>query len=75
MIVLTKSSVFIIKWIADILGLLMNGIYIVLQAIGIENVGLAIILFTIVIYLALTPLTIKQQKFTRLSAQMQPEIK
>ncbi len=75
MIVLTKSSMFIIKWIADILGLLMNGIYIVLQAIGIENVGLAIILFTIVIYLALTPLTIKQQKFTRLSAQMQPEIK
>ncbi len=38
------------------------------------NIGLSIILFTIVIYLLLMPLTIKQQKFSKLSARMNPEI-
>ena len=41
---------------------------------GIENIGLSIILLTIVIYLCLLPLTIKQQKFSKLSQKMQPEI-
>jgi YidC/Oxa1 family membrane protein insertase len=52
----------------------MNGIFVMLDKIGIPNVGLAIILFTIVIYLLLMPLTIKQQKFSKLSAKMNPEI-
>ena len=77
MIVLTKSTsvIFIIRWIADLLGILMNWIYIILEKIGIPNVGLAIILFTVIIYLAMTPLTVKQQKFAKLNAVMQPEIK
>ena len=37
-------------------------------------IGLSIILFTIVIYLLLMPLTIKQQKFSKLSAKMNPEL-
>ena len=37
-------------------------------------IGLCIILFTIVVYLLLMPLTIKQQKFSKLSAKMNPEI-
>ena len=40
----------------------------------IPNIGLSNILFTIVIYLLLMPLTIKQQKFSKLSARMNPEI-
>ena len=56
------------------LGLILNGIFIVIDKIGIPNAALAIILFTIVIYLLLTPLTIKQQKFSKLSAKMNPEI-
>ena len=60
--------------IAKILGWLMNGIYEIMAAIGIENVGLAIILFTIVIYTLMLPLTYKQQKFSKLSQKMQPEI-
>jgi len=60
--------------IAKVLGLLMNGIFWVLDKIGIANIGLAIILFTIVIYALLTPLTIKQQKFSKLSAKMNPEL-
>jgi YidC/Oxa1 family membrane protein insertase len=52
----------------------MNAIFVVLDTIGIPNIGLAIILFTIVIYLLLLPLTIKQQKFSKLQAKMNPEI-
>lgn len=52
----------------------MNGIFWVLDKIGIPNIGLAIIIFTIVIYLLLMPFTIKQQKFSKLSAKMNPEL-
>ena len=41
---------------------------------GIMNIGLCIILFTLVIKLVLFPLTIKQQKSSKLMAVMQPEI-
>ena len=37
-------------------------------------IGLSIIVFTIVIYLLLMPLTVKQQKFSKLSAKMNPEL-
>ena len=47
-IALTKSTWFIVGWVAQILGILMNGIYLVISKIGIPNVGLAIILFTII---------------------------
>ena len=60
--------------IAKILGWLMNGIYEVMAAIGIGNVGLAIIIFTIVIYTLMFPLTYKQQKLTKLSQKRQPEL-
>lgn len=61
--------------IAKILGMLMNLIFNFLNMIGIPNIGLSIILFTIIVYLCLMPLTIKQQKFSKLSAIMNPEIK
>lgn len=73
-ILLTKSSTFIIGPVATLLGYIMNAIFYLLEKIGIPNVGLAIILFTIVIYMCLLPLTIKQQKFSKLSAKMNPEI-
>ena len=60
--------------IAKVLGWIMNGIFWLLDKIGIPNIGLAIILFTIVVYLILMPLTIKQQKFSKLSAKMNPEL-
>ena len=71
---LTKSDTFIIGPVATLLGYVMNAIFFLLEKIGIPNVGLAIILFTIVIYMCLLPLTIKQQKFSKLSAKMNPEI-
>lgn len=73
-IILTQDNGFILGPIAKILGYLMEGIFSLLDLIGIPNIGLSIILFTIVIYLLLMPLTIKQQKFSKLSAKMNPEL-
>lgn len=73
-IVLTQNQTFIIGWVARLLGLIMNGIFYLIDLIGIPNVGLAIILFTIVVNLLMLPLTIRQQKFSKLSAKMNPEI-
>ena len=53
----------------------MDGISYVLNMIGFPNVGVAIILFTIVMYALMTPLQVKQQRFSKLQAIMQPEIK
>ena len=74
MIFLTQSDTFIIGWVAKLLGVIMNGIFNVLDLIGLPNIGLSIILFTIVVNLLMMPLTIKQQKFSKLSAKMNPEI-
>ena len=71
---LTKQTSAILGPIARLLGLLMNYIFKFLNVIGLPNIGLAIILFTIVIYMALMPLTVKQQKFSKLQAKMQPEL-
>lgn len=72
-ILLTQQSG-ILRPVAILLGYLMDGIFILLDKMSIPNVGLAIILFTIVIYACMTPLTIKQQKFSKLSAKMNPEL-
>ena len=73
-ILLTQDSTFLIGQIAWVLGKIMEGIFTVIDFIGIPNIGLAIILFTIIVNLLMMPLTIKQQKFSKLSAKMQPEI-
>ena len=74
LIVLTQNQTFIIGRVAQLLGLIMNGIFYVIDRIGLPYVGLAIILFTIVVNLLMLPLTIRQQKFSKLSAKMSPEI-
>lgn len=60
--------------IASVLGWILNGIYEFLDLFGIQNVGLVIILFTFISRGLMIPLTIKQQKFTKLSSKMNPEI-
>ena len=74
LIILTQNQTPVIGWIAKLLGLIMNGIFYVIDLIGLPNIGLAIILFTIVVNLLMLPLTIKQQKFSKLSAKINPEI-
>lgn len=73
-IILTQNQTFLIGPVAKLLGYIMEGIFFCLDKIGIPNIGLSIILFTIVIYLLMMPLTIKQQKFSKLSAKMNPEL-
>ena len=73
-ILLTQDDGAILGPISKLLGFLMEGIFNLLDLIGIPNIGLSIIIFTIAIYLLLMPLTIKQQKFSKLSAKMNPEL-
>lgn len=58
------------EFFANIFGYLLKALYMLLN-----NYGLAIILFTIVIKLLLIPLTFKQQKTMKKSAQLQEKIK
>ena len=74
MYVLSSTATGILKPIAKILGYLMNGIYNLLSMIGITNVAVTIIILTIIIYLCLLPLTIKQQRFSRMTQIMNPEL-
>lgn len=60
--------------IAALLGYIMDFIYEVCSLIGVQNIGLCIILFTVITNVLMLPLTIKQQKFTKLNAVMNPEI-
>ncbi len=68
------TDFFIVKWISGILGYVMNALYEFLDVVGIANIGLCIIIFTIIVKLILLPMTIKQQKFTKLSSVMNPEL-
>lgn len=62
--------------IAKLLGWIMNAIFNLMDSLfNVQNVGLSIILFTIVVYMCMLPLTYKQQKFSKMSAKMNPEIK
>ncbi len=71
---LTQDSRIILGDIARILGWIINQIFNFLDSVGVANVGIAIILFTIIVYMLMIPLTYKQQKFSRMSMRMNPEI-
>ncbi len=71
---LTKNDGVIIGKVSELLGLIMNAIFNLIDLLGVHNIGLAIILFTIVVNLLMMPLTLKQQKFSKLSVKMNPEI-
>ena len=60
--------------IAWVLGKILNAIYNFISLFGIENIALCIVIFTFVVKMLMLPLTIKQQKFTKLQAKMSPEL-
>lgn len=65
----------ILKPFAIIMGKIMEGIFWFLDLfMEYPSIGLAIILFTIIMYLLMLPLTIKQQKFSKLNSKMNPEL-
>ncbi|MCQ2400771.1 MAG: YidC/Oxa1 family membrane protein insertase [Lachnospiraceae bacterium] len=63
-----------IVWIAELFGFVMDLIFKGVSAIGLPNIGLCIIIFTIVTKLILYPLTLKQSKSQKLQQVVQPEI-
>ena len=71
--VLTKAGS-ILRPIATVLGYVMDILFRFTSSFGVFNVGLCIILFTIVMKTLMIPLTIKQQKTTKLMSVMNPEI-
>ena len=76
-ILLTAYPGSILGPIAKLLGILMDWIYSGISNITggrVESVILSIVIITIIIYMCLLPLTIKQQKFSKLSQKMQPEM-
>ncbi len=74
-IILTQYDGAILGPIAKLLGWIMSGIYYVMENVfGIQNIGLAIIILTLVIYLCMFPVTYKQQKYSKLTQKMQPEL-
>ena len=72
-IILTKNQGAILGPIAEIFGWIMDFLFKITSQVGILNIGLCIILFTIVTRLLLFPLTVKQQKTSKLMNVMQPE--
>ena len=71
--VLTKAGS-VLGPIATVLGYIMDILFRFTDTFGIMNVGLCIILFTIVMKMLMLPLTIKQQKTTKLMAVISPEV-
>ena len=71
---LTINQAGIWQGFINFMGEIINFIYNCLAKIGIENAALCIIIFTILIKALMIPMNIKQQKFSRLSSQMQPEM-
>ncbi|MBQ4282493.1 MAG: YidC/Oxa1 family membrane protein insertase [Lachnospira sp.] len=66
---------FIIKPIAALLGKIMDYLFMGLNAIGLGNIAIAIILFTLLVKLLMLPLTMKQTKMTKLNGLITPEVK
>ncbi|MBR3275580.1 MAG: membrane protein insertase YidC [Eubacterium sp.] len=72
---LSKSTMPILGWIAELLGWVMNGIYVVLEKVGIQNIALCIIIYTIIVYVIMTPIQVKQQKLMKVQGLIQPELR
>ena len=64
----------ILKPFAWIFGIIMNAIYEFISLMNIHSIAVCVIIFTFVAKMLMLPLTIKQQKSTKLSSRMNPEI-
>lgn len=71
--ILTKTGG-ILGPIVSLFGIIMNAIYSFFSLMGIHNIALTIIIFTFITRALILPLTIKQQKFSKLSSRMNPEL-
>lgn len=72
-VVLTKAGS-ILGPIATLFGYIMDWLFKFTSSMGIMNIGLCIILFTIIVKLILFPMTISQQKSSKLMSMITPEV-
>ena len=73
-VILTTYQGAILGPIARLLGIILETLYRVLSHVGIENTGICIIIFTFLVNALMLPMQIKQQKFSKMSAIMNPEL-
>ena len=74
---LTAANWPIIGQICTLLGKVMNAIYMMLDNILTTDqglVGLSIIIYTILVYTCMMPLTIKQQRTSKMTSVMNPDV-
>ena len=64
----------ILKPFAWIFGKIFNWLYDLVALTGVESIAITLVLFTIIVKMLMLPLTVKQQRFSKLSARMQPEL-
>lgn len=72
--ILTTYQGAILGPIARLLGQILEWLYLLMSYLGIENVGICMILFTFLVNTLMLPLNVKQQKFAKMSSIMNPEI-
>ena len=73
-VILTTYQGAILGPIARVLGYILQALYALLANFGIENTGICMILFTFLVNGLMMPMQIKQQKFSKMSMIMNPEI-
>ena len=65
----------IIEPIASLLGKVLDILFVGINAIGLGNIAIAIILFTLLVKLLMLPLTAKQSKMMKLNSIIGPEVR
>lgn len=72
--ILTTYQGAILGPIAKLLGQILEWLYLLMSHLGVENVGICMIIFTFLVNTLMLPLNVKQQKFAKMSSIMNPEI-
>ncbi len=70
---LTQKSGIIMGPLTKLLGWILNFIYNGLSAIGIENIAVCIIIFTIIVRLCMYPLSLKSTRSSKIQQYLKPE--
>ncbi len=72
--ILTKQGGFIVKPISILFGYVFDFIYNVMCSVGVVNIGVAIIIFTLFARLLMFPMMLQQSKSSKIMAYIQPEL-
>ena len=68
------TNFFLIRWIANILGFIMNLFYEIINKFGLGKISICIIAFTIIVKVLMLPINIKQQRSMKLNSIITPQV-